>query len=155
MKKSTSQPDVANSTLGDLWVNTENQQLYLFSGAGWVLVGPEFSDGLLTGTQSESIIGSDDLTYTCLTIKIKENPVAIISTQAFVPKTAIPGFRTGINAGFNISDAAIVNNEVLKYFGTSEKAEALIIGAEVVPASNSDKIRLLFLSLADYNSLFP
>ena len=136
LKKSTSQPDVANSTLGDLWVNTENQQLYLFSGAGWVLVGPEFSDGLLTGTQSESIIGSDDLTYTCLTIKIKESPVAIISTQAFIPKTAIPGFRTGINAGFNISDAAIVNNEVLKYFGTSEKAEALIIGTEVVPASN-------------------
>ena len=136
LKKSTTQPEVANSTLGDLWVNTENQQLYLFSGAGWVLVGPEFSDGLLTGTQSESIIGADDLTYTCLTIKIKEKPVAIISTQAFTPKTAIPGFRTGIRAGINISDAAIVNNEFLKYFGTSEKAEALIIGNEVVPASN-------------------
>ena len=136
LKKSTTQPEVANSTLGDLWVNTENQQLYLFSGAGWVLVGPEFSDGLLTGTQSESIIGADDLTYTCLTIKIKEKPVAIISTQAFTPKTAIPGFRTGIRAGINISDAAIVNNEFLKYFGTSEKAEALIVGNEVVPASN-------------------
>ena len=38
LKKSTSQPDVANSTLGDLWVNTENQQLYLFSGAGLSLI---------------------------------------------------------------------------------------------------------------------
>lgn len=135
LKKSPSQPDVANSTAGDVWVNTESQQLYLFTGAGWVLVGPEFSDGLLTGTQSEEITGADDLIYNILTIKIKDKPAIILSDQTFVPKTAISGFRTGIKAGMNITSELLVDEE-LKYYGTSEKAEALVIGNEVVPAIN-------------------
>ena len=32
LKKGLTQPDVTNSVTGDLWVDTDNQQLYLFSG---------------------------------------------------------------------------------------------------------------------------
>jgi len=135
LKKSTSQPEVSNSISGDLWVNTDSQQLYLFTGAAWVLVGPEFSDGLLTGTQSENIIGANDSVYSVLTIKIKDKPAIIISDSDFVPKTVIPGFRQGIKAGMNITNQPLVN-DTLKYNGISEKAEALIIGEEVVPAIN-------------------
>lgn len=135
LKKSSSQPEVSNSTAGDLWVNTESQQLYLFTGTGWVLVGPEFSDGLLTGAVSENIIGSNDNVYTILTIKIKNKPAIIISDTAFTPKTVIPGFRQGIKAGMNITSIPLVNDN-LKYYGVSEKAEALVIGDEIVPAIN-------------------
>ena len=38
LKKASSAPDASQSLLGDLWVDTDNQQLYLFSGSGWVLV---------------------------------------------------------------------------------------------------------------------
>jgi len=135
LKKSSSQPEVSNSTAGDLWVNTDSQQLYLFTGTGWVLVGPEFSDGLLTGAVSENITGSNDSVYTVLTIKIKNNPAIIISDTAFTPKTVIPGFRQGIKAGMNITSVPLVA-DTLKYYGVSEKAEALVIGDEVVPAIN-------------------
>jgi microcystin-dependent protein len=136
LKKASSEPSVSNSLAGDLWVNTESQQLYLFTGSAWILVGPQFSDGLLTGAQSQNIIGIDDVGYNVLAIKVEDEPVAIISSQAFVPKTAIKGFRSGINAGFNISSEPLVGTQVLKYFGTSEKAENLVVAGTVVPASN-------------------
>ena len=136
LKKGTSEPAVANSNAGELWVNTETQQLYLFTGASWVLVGPEFSDGLLTGAQAESIVGIDNNTYNVLSIKIEEKTAIIISAETFAPKTAIPGFRTGINAGMNISSEALVGSNNLKYWGVAEKAENLIIAGEPVPASN-------------------
>ena len=136
LKKATSEPAVANSTAGELWVNTESQQLYLFTGTSWVLVGPNFSDGLLTGAQAEAIVGTDDVTYNVLAIKIEDQTAVIISAEEFVPKTAIPGFRTGINPGMNISSEALVGNNILKYWGTSEKAENLIVAGETIPASN-------------------
>ena len=136
LKKASAAPAVANSSAGDLWVNTESQQLYLFTGSAWVLVGPDFSDGLLTGAQAQAIVGIDDVTYNVLSIKVEDQPVIIISSQSFVPKTSIKGFRTGINPGMNIADEAIVGTQVLKYFGTAEKAEALVVGGTVIPASN-------------------
>lgn len=136
LKKANSEPAVANSTAGELWVNTESQQLYLFTGTSWVLVGPNFSDGLLTGAQAEEIIGTDDITYNVLAIKIEDKNAVIISADQFVPKTALPGFRTGINAGLNISSEALDGSNILKYWGTAEKAEGLIIAGETIPASN-------------------
>ena len=136
LKKASSEPAVANSSAGDLWVNTESQQLYLFTGSTWVLVGPDFSDGLLTGAQAQAIVGTDDKTYNVLTIKVEDQPVIIISSQSFVPKISIKGFRSGINPGMNIANEAIVNLQPLKYYGTAEKAEALVIGGTSIPASN-------------------
>lgn len=136
LKKASAAPAVANSSAGDLWVNTESQQLYLFTGSAWVLVGPDFSDGLLTGATAQAIVGIDDITYNVLSIKVEDKPVIIISSQTFVPKTSIKGFRTGINPGMNIADEAIVGVQALKYFGTAEKAEALVVGNVSIPASN-------------------
>jgi len=136
LKKSSAEPAVSNSNAGDLWVNTESQQLYLFTGSTWVLVGPDFSDGLLTGASAEAIVGTDDVTYSVLSIKVKDKPVAIVSSQAFIPKTSIAGFRSGIEAGINLADEPIVALQNLKFHGISEKAENLIVGADVIPASN-------------------
>jgi microcystin-dependent protein len=136
LKKASAAPAVANSSAGDLWVNTESQQLYLFTGSTWILVGPDFSDGLLTGAQAQAIVGTDDNTYNVLTIKVEDQPVIIISSQSFIPKTAIKGFRSGINPGMNIANEAIIGTQALKYYGTAEKAEALIVGGEVIAASN-------------------
>ena len=136
LKKASSAPAVANSSAGDLWVNTESQQLYLFTGSTWILVGPDFSDGLLTGAQAQAIVGTDDITYNVLSIKVEDQPVLIISSQSFIPKVSIKGFRTGINPGMNIADEAIIGTQALKYYGTAEKAEALVVGNAVIPASN-------------------
>ena len=128
LKKASAEPAVANSNAGDLWVNTESQQLYLFTGSTWVLVGPDFSDGLLTGAAAQSIVGTDDVTYSVLSIKVKDKPVAIISSQSFTPKTSITGFRQGIQPGINLANEAIVGVQTLKIYGISEKAKNLIVG---------------------------
>ncbi len=135
IKKAVSAPDVAASQLGDLWVDTDNQQLYLFSGSGWVLIGPEFSDGLATGVTPSSITGTDNIDYTIIQLDVLSKPAAIISTSAFTPKTAIAGFAT-IAPGVNLSSVDITGAGNLKYRGTSEKAESLVVAGSSIPAAN-------------------
>lgn len=130
LKKATSEPEVSNSTAGDLWVDTNSSQLYLFTGSNWTLIGPTFSDGLLTGAVPQQVTGIDDINYTILKIEVQAVPVAIISDDSFTPKSTIPGFTT-IKPGINIS-----SNNNLKFIGTSEKAESLVVGNETIAASN-------------------
>lgn len=132
IKKALNEPAVSNSLAGDLWVNTESQQLFLFSGSAWILVGPQFSDGLLTGGEAQVVTSIDDQFYNIFIIKIQDQPAVIFSNDTFVPKTAIPGFRTGIKAGINLSS----NSQSLKYYGIAEKAESLVIAGNSVPAAN-------------------
>lgn len=135
IKKATTAPEAGNSQIGDLWVDTDNQQLYLFSGSGWVLVGPEFSDGLTTGANAETVLGVDNQNHTCLIIRVAAQPVAVISTEVFTPKTVIPGFST-INPGINLSTRDILGEGVAKFYGTAEKAESLIVSGTNVLAGN-------------------
>lgn len=133
--KANSAPQAAQSTLGDLWVDTDNQQLYLYSGSGWILVGPEFSDGLITGAKPLSLLGTDDLTYNVLQIEIASKPAIIITTNSFVPKVKIPGFSQLV-PGINLSANNITGAGVLKYNGVAEKAENLIVNNTLVSAGN-------------------
>jgi len=120
-------------TEGDLWVDTVNQQLFLYNGASWVLVGPTFSSGLKSGVVAESILdsGTTPGSHTILKTYVDDQVVTIYSASSFVPKVAIDGFKA-INAGINIS----TNISNTKYWGVAEKAENLIIGTSVVAASN-------------------
>ena len=135
LKKATTAPQAGQSLIGDLWVDTDNQQLYLFSGSGWVLVGPNFSDGLVIGATPVTIIGTDDVTYNVLQIEVDAKPVALITTQSFTPKVVIPGFST-LNPGFNLSANNITGSGVPKFYGTAEKAEGLIVSGNTIAAGN-------------------
>lgn len=135
LKKANSEPDVANSVTGDLWVDTDNQQLYLFSGSGWILVGPSFSDGLNTGARPLKVTGTDNVEYNILVIEVEAQPVSIISTSSFTPKTAIAGFSQ-IKPGINLSSIDIKGNGISKFYGTAEKAESLVVGNSIVEAPN-------------------
>jgi microcystin-dependent protein len=135
LNKAATAPDVALSQTGDLWVDTDNQQLYLNSGSGWVLVGPTFSDGLATGTSPLSIIGTDNQTYNVIVVEVQAQPVAIISADEFTPKAVVPGFTT-IKPGVNLSNRNVTGDGVPKYYGTAEKAESLVIANDTVLAGN-------------------
>ena len=39
--KSSIKPSASQSTPGDLWVDINNQQLFVYTGSGWILIGPE------------------------------------------------------------------------------------------------------------------
>jgi len=135
--KSINTPPIAQ--LGDLWVDTDNQQLYLFTGGGWVLVGPSFSDGLATGAKADQIIGQDNLQYNILRIEVSGQTIGILSgaDNSFVPKSTIAGFAS-INPGFNLINRDTDNDGLsnFKFFGTAEKAENLIVNNEIVAAGN-------------------
>jgi hypothetical protein len=134
IRKSADTPTVG--VLGDLWVDTDNQQLYLFNGASWVLVGPTFSSGLRTGVVAEKVFDSDDIERVILSTYIDDEIVSIYSVYAFIPKVAIQGFSR-IRSGINISTKDFDNNLVVdtKYWGIAEKAENLIVSGQVIPAS--------------------
>jgi len=132
--KAASAPEVSSALAGDLWVDTDNQQLYLNSGAGWVLVGPEFSQGLSTGPRTAQLVGTDNNSYTVLILDVAQEPVAILSGASFVPKTTIAGFSS-IQPGINLT-TKILTSGSLKFRGTAENAEALRIGNVNVAASN-------------------
>ena len=135
LNRAPEEPDVARAQTGDLWVDTDNQQLYLNSGSGWVLIGPTFSDGLATGVSPLTVTGTDNAEYTAILVEVQAQPVAIISNDEFTPKTVIPGFTT-IRPGINLSSRDITGAGAAKFVGTSEKAEALIVNNETVPAGN-------------------
>jgi len=134
IKKGAAQPEVGNSVIGDLWVDTSNQQLYLNNGSSWILVGPEFSEGLSSGTKAEQIQGTDDKTYTILKVEVGAQPVAIITNAQFTPKVNIRGFSV-LKPGFNLTSLTL-SNTTARYNGVAESADALRIGNNNIPSSN-------------------
>jgi microcystin-dependent protein len=137
ISKSINTPSIAQT--GDLWVDTDNQQLYLFTGGGWILVGPQFSEGLSTGARADQIVGQDNALYNVLRVEVAGTTVAIVNgaDTAFIPKATIAGFSV-INPGINLinrdTDSDGLSN--FKFFGTAEKAENLIVSNEVIQAGN-------------------
>ena len=135
IQKSTTEPSVETSRVGELWVDTTNQQLYVFSGASWILVGPNFSSGLRSGPVVESVIDSDNFDRVILTIFIDDVPVIIISKDSFTPKNSINGF-TSIKTGINITSLDVGDGGFSpKFYGTAVAADSLNIGGTAVAAA--------------------
>jgi len=132
-----------NAVKGDLWTDTTNQQLYLFSGSNWVLVGPQFSEGTLTGPKIETVFDTTNSTHLLINFYVANRVIIIISKDEFTPKVTIPGFSL-VKKGINITsiDDAGATSTVNKLWGTAEKADALVVSGEVVSSVNflrSDK----------------
>jgi microcystin-dependent protein len=129
LKKGNVEPELATSLPGDLWVNTDTQQLYLYTGSGWILVGPRFSEGARTGAEPEFIEDTLSNAQPVVSNYINGERVCIISQTAFTPKTVITGFQS-IKAGVNL------HSDYNTYWGVAEKAAALLVGTTTVSASN-------------------
>jgi len=128
--KSGNQPAASQSEAGDLWVDTNNQQLFVYTGNGWQLIGPEFGSGLLTGGVAEKVIDIDNIERQIFTIKINDVPFLILSGVEFTPKAKITGFTT-IKQGFNLkNDNPLQANNPIKFVGVAESAKALTVETE-------------------------
>ena len=135
LKKAINEPGAAQSITGDLWVDTDNQQLYLYTGSGWTLIGPDYAGGLNTGVSPVKIIGQDNIEYSALQVEISAKPVAIISSDTFTPRAQINGFSQ-INPGVNLSTADITGDGAPRFYGPAEQAENLVVAGAKVPAAN-------------------
>ena len=129
LKKGTTAPDSESSIAGDLWVNTDTQQLYLFTGSSWILVGPNISSGAKTGAEPEIIVDTSNNSQSVVSQFAGGERVMIISKVSFIPKSVITGFPE-IKAGVNLS--TLYSN----YYGISENATSLRVGSTSVPTAN-------------------
>jgi microcystin-dependent protein len=136
VKKLATAPIAANSNPGDLWVNTATAQLYVFSGSNWLLVGPQFSSGKLTGPVVDTIIDTANVSHNVIGFYANDSLMAIISKETFTPKSTVTGFST-INQGFNLSSVDSTNtSDLSRIWGTASKADALLVNGVTVDASN-------------------
>ena len=136
VKKAGNAPLAANSNPGDLWVNTTTAQLYVFSGSNWLLVGPQFSSGSLTGTVVDTIVDTSNITHSVISLYANNYQLAIISKETFTPKSTIVGFTT-INQGFNLSSVDSTNTTSLsRIWGTASNADALLVTGVSIPSAN-------------------
>jgi microcystin-dependent protein len=137
IQKSATAPSISEDKVGEIWVDTVKQQLYVWSGKTWVLVGPQFSseNGLRTGVVVESISDTDNTTRNVIKLLSEEVPIAIISRDSFVPKISITGFDQ-IKTGININTSPVGNAlSTAKLYGTAQSAESLIVAETTVQAA--------------------
>jgi len=143
VKKATSAPVVSNSIKGDLWVDTDNQQLYMFSGSSWVLIGPQFSAGLQTGPNVDNIVDTSNVSHGVVSLYSDGTRVAIVSNTSFIPKASIEGFGT-IGKGINITSVNATGTITpTKFWGTASRADALVVNDAAIPSTSflrSDQI---------------
>jgi hypothetical protein len=107
---------------GDLWYDSVNAQLKVWSGAAWILVGPASTSGQGTsGAVVDTVTDNLSVDHVVVKLFVEDDIVAIISKDAtFTPQTAIPGFST-IGPGIQLSTA--VPNALFR--GTSTNADTL------------------------------
>jgi len=125
VRKATSAPSIANSIQGDLWVDTVNQQLSLYTGSQWLLVGPTYSAGSQTGPVLETFVDVSNTSHVVQSIWINNNRAIIISNTEFIPKSTLLGFET-IKKGMNLNsyDPQKIG-DYYKIYGTVSQADAL------------------------------
>ena len=95
------------STTGDLWFDTVNQQVNIWTGSAWLLVGPQFSAGTgITGAFANVITDSTSLTHKVIELIVGGNVVGIMSEDTvFTPQTTIPGFAN-VNPGLQLANVS-------------------------------------------------
>ena len=139
VKKGIDKPGSSNSLKGDLFVDTQRQQLYIWSGSTWLLVGPQFSSGVKTGPIVEEIddaTAEATVTYPVISLYSNDQRIAIISKSKFTPKQTIIGFPV-INRGITLTAALEdTTGEKTRFNGVATSADALRVGTLDVAAAN-------------------
>ncbi len=120
-----------NALLGDLWVDTLTQQLNLYNGTDWVLVGPTALSGKKSGIYVESIADSSGIDHFVTIEYNNDSAIKIIATESFIPQRTIDGFLQ-LNPGVNITNKKFFGpgdtttaTTGAKIHGTATSAEAL------------------------------
>lgn len=93
--------------VGDIWVDTSNNQLKIYNSNDWTVIGPLVSSGTSkTGIEPDQIKDTLDNDRFVIKNYIDGEVVSIIANDTFTPKIVINGFsvlRPGINLSANNS----------------------------------------------------
>lgn len=119
---SASQP--SGSVTGNQWWDTVNQQLNVYNGSSWVLIGPAFTSNTGTsGTIVGTILDSGNTSHVAVNVYVSNTLIGIYSKDSlYTPSTAITGFTT-IKPGFNLVSTSAVSGVAM--WGTASDASGL------------------------------
>ena len=122
ISSSASQP--TGSVTGNQWWDTVNQQLNVYNGSSWVLIGPAFTSNTGTsGTIVGTIIDSGNTSHVAVNVYVSNTLIGIYSKDSsYTPGTAITGFTT-IKPGFNLVSTSAVSGVAM--WGTASDASGL------------------------------
>jgi len=115
----------SNLQAGDLFFNTSTQQLSVYSGTAWVIVGPATAAGTtLNGPIANVIVDSQSTGHNVISMYVQGAQVGVFSKDSsFVVNTGDPAKTnfSSINTGLNLNTglgAALTGN----VYGYSQKA---------------------------------
>lgn len=101
-QSSSDAPD--NAIAGDLWFDTVNQQLKVYGGVSWIVIGPSFT--ATTGTSgaiADTIIDTSLISHVVVKFFVQNQLLGVLSKDAaFTPNSTLPGFAT-VKPGFNLA----------------------------------------------------
>jgi len=129
LKKGVTFPNNDISVAGDLFSNTATGELYFYTGAGWILIGPETPSASRTGVLREILKDGNGADRNIISFYVDGVRMSVVSESEFLPNPAISGFsmvKRGINLNSNYSNV----------WGTSSSSSALTVAGVNVPAES-------------------
>ena len=126
---SASQP--AGLATGDFWWDSGNEQLYVYNGTEFILIGPQDAGEGLTQMVSQAVIDTTDVSRSVIVSYINDVPITIFSPVEFTIKNVagntIDGFGT-VRQGVTLRDTDNETGEtttLYRFHGTATDADRL------------------------------
>jgi trimeric autotransporter adhesin len=136
LHQSTLEP--SQVTTGDIWVDTTDNQLKIYNGSEFILVGPNAKGVDFTGPVPEILPAADGNEYEVILNYVEGRVISIISNSRFTPNPVVSGF-IDVEVGVTLSNddfGTIESPRKAKFYGTARTADALILSSgEVISAS--------------------
>lgn len=100
-----------SAVTGSSWWDITNEQLYVYNGINWILIGPAFSANVGTsGIITQSIRDTDENIHTTGVVYVQNQVVGIYSKdQEFYPEPLLEGF-VSVKPGFNFISNSVISN---------------------------------------------
>jgi hypothetical protein len=115
---------------GDFWWNTDTDQLYVYNGEEFILIGPEGTGQDVTKMVSDSVLDSTGNERNIVIATVNGVPVFVISSEEFLldPAESLVGFDR-IKKGLTLIDTTDATNGVtssdFRFWGTSSNSDKL------------------------------
>jgi hypothetical protein len=127
---SASQP--AGLATGDFWWDSANEQLYVYNGTEFILIGPQDAGDGITQMLSRTVIDTTDVSRSVIVAYVNDVPIHIISPSAAftiknVAGNTIDGFGT-VRQGITLRDTDNDNgitSSAYRFHGTATNADKL------------------------------
>jgi len=112
-----------NPSNGDIWVDTDAEQLKIYINSQWLIVGPNVGGAFKSGPYVENVLGNEGSYHYIIKNYLEGTVVSIIAKNAFTPAEVIEGF-SNLLPGVNLSNSSF-GTKTAGFNGLAASASAL------------------------------